>query len=187
MSQFCHNIDTYCTHTFHILCLNFSSLRQSISCDNELTSSGLLSVPLPVCSAQLSVSYSLFSFNFDSLSLSLCLSLSLSLCVSPFQSQSHKKRGSCLCLDLTKNNGFKMEINAATSLSMTFPLCSEDFDKWPCRLYDHDADYGDHNCYDNGNDCVCDYSPWKRRHLSAAPLALRWSCRPEEGTRRRGD
>lgn len=108
------------------------------------------------------------------LSLSLCLSVSLSLSLSPFLSLNGlEKRLSCLCLNLTKSNSFKMEINAAPSLSMTFPLHIGNSDKWLCQLYDQDADELDHNCCDNGNDCVCDCSSWKRHHLSTAPLTLR--------------
>lgn len=61
-----------------------------------------------------------------------------------------------------KSYGFKMEINTFTSISITFPLHNQIFHYSSCQLYDHDADYGDHNrCDDGDDDCVCDYAAYR--------------------------
>lgn len=55
-----------------------------------------------------------------------------------------------------------MEINTFTSISITFPLHNQIFHQSSCQLYDYDADYGDHNrCDDGDDDCVCDYAAYR--------------------------
>lgn len=113
-SQSCHNIGSYFTGDvwvlFYIPHVNFSGLKRSL----------ISNVRMSWCP-------------WDLVSLSHSASHPLGL-------NGVEKRLFCLCFDLTKSNSFKMEINAAASLPMTFPLYIGNVDEWLCQLYDRDAD-----------------------------------------------